>query len=135
MAEAHKEAQDFTLRLRRYARFVLASRAATEPQLADPGLAPRQSLTATLGRKRAIAQVKDMRLSGFTAWLAWLVVHIWYLIGFRNRLAVLFNWAWSFFTLRRNAQLITGEDVERLPEIAYSPEMRKSHPGHPPVVP
>ena len=62
---------------------------------------------ATIGRKRAIAQTGSLRLTGFTAWMAWLVVHIWYLIGFRNRLAVLFGWAYSYFTYRRGARLIT----------------------------
>jgi NADH dehydrogenase len=42
------------------------------------------------------------------AWMAWLVVHIIFLIGFRNRFAVLFNWAWSYFTYQRGARLITG---------------------------
>jgi len=62
---------------------------------------------ATIGRKRAIAQTGSLRLTGFMAWLTWLVVHIWYLIGFRNRLAVLFGWAYSYFTYRRGARLIT----------------------------
>ena len=67
---------------------------------------------ATIGRSRAIAQTKSARLSGFSAWLAWLVVHLWYLIGFRNRFVVLFSWAWSYFTFRRGARLITGHRLE-----------------------
>jgi NADH dehydrogenase len=63
---------------------------------------------ATIGRSRAIAQVKSLHLSGVLAWLAWLVVHIWYLIGFRNRFVVMFDWAWSYLTYRRGARLITG---------------------------
>lgn len=63
---------------------------------------------ATIGRSRAIAQVGTLKLSGLLAWLAWLLVHIWYLIGFRNRLLVLFDWAWSYLTYRRGARLITG---------------------------
>jgi NADH:ubiquinone reductase (H+-translocating) len=63
---------------------------------------------ATIGRSRAIAVVKRLHLSGLTAWLAWLVVHIWYLIGFKNRLVVLINWAWSYMTYRKGARLITG---------------------------
>lgn len=62
---------------------------------------------ATIGRKRAIAQTGALRLTGLAAWLTWLVVHIWYLIGFRNRLAVMFGWAYSYFTYRRGARLIT----------------------------
>jgi NADH:ubiquinone reductase (H+-translocating) len=62
---------------------------------------------ATIGRSRAIAQTGSLRLTGFTAWLAWLVVHIWYLIGFRNRIAVMANWAYAYFAYRRGARLIT----------------------------
>jgi NADH dehydrogenase len=67
---------------------------------------------ATIGRSRAIAQLGALKLSGFMAWLAWLLVHIWYLIGFRNRLLVFFDWAWSYFTYRRGARLITGGRLE-----------------------
>jgi NADH dehydrogenase len=67
---------------------------------------------ATIGRKRAIAQVKELKLHGFLAWWAWLVVHIWYLIGFRNRLLVIIDWAWAYFTYRRGARLITGGRLE-----------------------
>jgi NADH dehydrogenase len=62
--------------------------------------------------------LEKIKLSGFVAWVAWLTIHIFFLIGFRNRLAVLFNWAWAFFTLRRNAQLITGEDLKLLPHMS-----------------
>jgi NADH:ubiquinone reductase (H+-translocating) len=63
---------------------------------------------ATIGRSRAVAETKGVKLSGVLAWLAWLLVHIWYLIGFRNRFVVLFDWAWSYLTYRRGARLITG---------------------------
>jgi NADH dehydrogenase len=63
---------------------------------------------ATIGRSRAVAETKSFKLSGVLAWLAWLLVHIWYLIGFRNRFLVFFNWAWSYVTYRRGARLITG---------------------------
>ena len=63
---------------------------------------------ATIGRSRAVAQMKSAQLSGWLAWLAWLAVHIWYLVGFRNRLLVFFDWAWSYITYRRGARLITG---------------------------
>ncbi|MCI0661358.1 MAG: NAD(P)/FAD-dependent oxidoreductase [Acidobacteria bacterium] len=66
---------------------------------------------ATIGRKAAIAQIGSIHLSGFIAWMAWLMVHIFFLIGFRNRIAVLFNWAWSYFTYQRGARLITGRKV------------------------
>ncbi len=63
---------------------------------------------ATIGRSRAIAQAFGLHLSGLIAWVTWLVVHIWYLIGFRNRFIVMFDWAWSYFTYTRGARLITG---------------------------
>jgi len=63
---------------------------------------------ATIGRSRAVAQAGKMRLSGLLAWVAWLVVHIWYLIGFRSRLVVMLTWMWSYVTYKRGARLITG---------------------------
>ncbi len=63
---------------------------------------------ATIGRKRAIAQTKRFKMTGFLAWLAWLVVHVWYLIGFKNRFAVMFSWAYQYFAYKRGARLITG---------------------------
>jgi NADH dehydrogenase len=68
---------------------------------------------ATIGRSRAIAMVQRMELSGWLAWMAWLVVHIWYLMGFRNRLVVMITWAWSYFTYRRGARLITDRGRAR----------------------
>src|SRR5581483_5509912 len=63
---------------------------------------------ATIGRSAAIAQIGPVHLSGFLAWLSWLMVHIFFLIGFRNRFVVLFNWAWSYFTYQRGARVITN---------------------------
>ncbi len=63
---------------------------------------------ATIGRAAAVGQVGKLHFSGFTAWLAWLFVHIMYLIGFRNRFVVLFSWAWSYWTFDRGVRLITG---------------------------
>jgi NADH dehydrogenase len=63
---------------------------------------------ATIGRLRAVADVKGLHLSGWFAWVAWLAVHLWYLIGFENRLLVLMRWAFSFVTHGRGARLITG---------------------------
>jgi NADH dehydrogenase len=63
---------------------------------------------ATIGRKRAIAAAFGLEMTGFLAWLAWLFVHLVYLIGFRNRIAVLLQWAYSYVTYRRGARLITG---------------------------
>jgi NADH:ubiquinone reductase (H+-translocating) len=78
---------------------------------------------ATIGRSRAIAQVGKLKLSGMLAWLAWLLVHLVYLIGFRNRLLVLFAWAWSYFTYRRGSRLITGDRLEAgTPEVGAATE-------------
>jgi len=64
---------------------------------------------ATIGRAAAVAQFRKLHISGYFAWLAWLFVHIFFLIGFRNRLIVLIQWAWSYFTYQRGARLITGD--------------------------
>jgi NADH:ubiquinone reductase (H+-translocating) len=63
---------------------------------------------ATIGRSAAIAQFGRIHISGFIAWLAWLFVHILFLIGFQNRVLVFIQWAWSYFTYERGARLITG---------------------------
>jgi NADH:ubiquinone reductase (H+-translocating) len=63
---------------------------------------------ATIGRAAAVADFGKIHLSGFIAWLGWLFIHIFFLIGFRNRLIVLFDWAYSYFTMERSARLITG---------------------------
>ena len=63
---------------------------------------------ATIGRAAAVAVVGRLKLSGLVAWLAWLFVHIMFLIGFRNRFLVLFEWAWAYVTWHRGARLITG---------------------------
>jgi NADH dehydrogenase len=64
---------------------------------------------ATIGRAAAVAQFRKLQVSGYFAWLAWLFVHIFFLIGFRNRLIVLIQWAWSYLTYERGARLITGD--------------------------
>jgi NADH:ubiquinone reductase (H+-translocating) len=64
---------------------------------------------ATIGRAAAVAQFGKLHISGFVAWLSWLFIHIFFLIGFRNRLIVMFQWAWSYFTYQRSARLITGD--------------------------
>ena len=68
---------------------------------------------ATIGRARAVADIKGIRFSGFLAWVAWLAVHIFYLIGFRNRFFVLAGWAWHYLTFRRGARIITGVPGDR----------------------
>jgi NADH dehydrogenase len=63
---------------------------------------------ATIGRAAAVADIRGVRLSGFLAWMTWLLVHLWYLIGFQNRLLVLIRWGFSFLTHGRGARLISG---------------------------
>lgn len=63
---------------------------------------------ATIGRAAAVAEIRALRLSGFIAWLAWLVIHLLYLIGFENRLLVMVQWAASYLSYERGARLITG---------------------------
>jgi NADH:ubiquinone reductase (H+-translocating) len=65
---------------------------------------------ATIGRAAAVAQFPHFSLSGYFAWLAWLFIHILFLIGFRNRLLVMIQWAWSYLTYERGARLITGSN-------------------------
>src|SRR5437016_77400 len=62
---------------------------------------------ATIGRNKAVADLNLVHISGFPAWLAWLFVHVLFLVGFRNRLAVLFQWGWAYFTFNKGARLIT----------------------------
>jgi NADH dehydrogenase len=64
---------------------------------------------ATIGRNAAVAEFRKLHISGYFAWLAWLFVHIFFLIGFRNRIIVLLQWAWSYLTYERGARLITGD--------------------------
>jgi NADH dehydrogenase FAD-containing subunit len=63
---------------------------------------------ATIGRKSAVADFGFLRLRGFPAWLLWSVAHVYFLIGFRNRLVVALNWLWAYATFQRGARLITG---------------------------
>lgn len=65
---------------------------------------------ATIGRSRAVAEVGRFKFAGFFAWLMWLAVHIYYLTGFKNRLLVVVQWAWSYLTFRRGARLIVTKE-------------------------
>jgi NADH dehydrogenase len=76
---------------------------------------------ATIGRRNAVLESFGIRMSGFLAWLGWLFVHLLFLVGFRNRAIVLFNWAYGYFTYDRGVRLITGalpheEELLRLVE-------------------
>jgi NADH dehydrogenase len=71
---------------------------------------------ATIGRSAAVAEVGKFKFSGLLAWLAWLFIHLYFLIGFRNRLAVLFQWAYSYFAYKRSARIITHLPTEETQE-------------------
>lgn len=79
---------------------------------------------ATIGRSRAISEFRGMKLTGVAAWWFWLLVHIYRLSGFRNRLSVLVQWAWSYMTFGRGARLIVDKDWESYPD-----QRVKSSPG------
>jgi NADH dehydrogenase len=63
---------------------------------------------ATIGRNAAVADIRGINLTGFVAWLVWALVHVFNLIGFRNRLVVGLQWLWGYLTFQRGARLITG---------------------------
>jgi NADH dehydrogenase len=86
-----------------------------EGELASPGKATRppfkyrdKGTMATIGRSAAVAQIGTFHISGFFAWLAWLVIHLVFLIGFRNKATVLLQWFYSYITYKRGARIIVG---------------------------
>ncbi|HAM72064.1 MAG TPA: FAD-dependent oxidoreductase [Verrucomicrobiales bacterium] len=89
-----------------------------EQDLASPGGVPAaerppfrywdKGSMATIGRSAAVAYLRDFHLTGMTAWFAWLLVHLLFLIGFRNKLAVFLQWTYSYFTYKRGARIISG---------------------------
>ena len=72
---------------------------------------------AAIGRKRAVVQIGRIKLNGFLAWLLWSVAHIYFLIGFRNRVVVAMNWAWNYITFQRGTRLITGMSGSRMEDM------------------
>jgi NADH dehydrogenase len=64
---------------------------------------------ATIGRSKAVADLGKLHFSGYFAWLAWLFIHLLFLIGFRNRIMVMLEWAWAYITYSQGARLITGD--------------------------
>ena len=86
-----------------------------------PGRAPRppfrywdRGTMATIGRSAAVAWIGKLKISGLIAWLAWLFVHLIFLIGFRNKLAVLLQWTYSYFAYKRSARIITSLPAEKI---------------------
>ncbi|RZA23757.1 MAG: NAD(P)/FAD-dependent oxidoreductase [Proteobacteria bacterium] len=65
---------------------------------------------ATIGKRKAVVEMKKLKITGFIAWLAWLFVHLLFLVGFKNKLSVLFEWIWSYLFSKRGARLITQKE-------------------------
>jgi NADH dehydrogenase len=84
---------------------------------------------ATIGRARAVAQLAGLRLWGFIAWLAWALVHLWYLVGFRNRVFVFLNWMWAYVWSKHGARVITGRVPLRTPPPGSPPGPRTDRQG------
>ena len=93
-----------------YVAHVITSRLAGKPPPAPFRYRDYGNL-ATIGRREAVADFGRVRLTGWVAWLAWGLAHIYFLIGFRNRMAVAVDWLWSYLTYQRGARLITGQDM------------------------
>jgi len=74
---------------------------------------------ATIGKSKAIADIRGWRFRGVIAWMFWLVVHIMFLIGFRNRISVLGSWLWAYLTRGRSALLITGDAEDLINAITF----------------
>jgi NADH dehydrogenase len=100
---------------------------------ADLGGTPREPFhyldkgsLATIGRAAAVAQFGKIHISGLLAWLSWLFIHIFFLVGFRNRIIVMIEWAWSYFTYDRAARIITGETrTVAVPALEYAEQAAK----------
>jgi NADH dehydrogenase len=103
-----------------YAAKVIAARVGGRPPPPPFRYRDRGSM-ATIGRASAVVAKGTFAISGMVAWLLWWVVHVAAIVGFRNRLAVMFGWAWSFLTFQRGARLITGE-VGALPTLRLDDE-------------
>ena len=86
-------------------------RRAIEGQPLEPFRYHDYGIMATIGRGSAVGDVFGLKISGFLAWLFWIFLHIFWLIGFRNRFVVMTEWAWAYFSLQRRVRLITGEEL------------------------
>jgi NADH dehydrogenase len=84
-------------------------RRAIEGQPPEPFRYRDYGIMATIGRGSAIGDIFGLKISGFFAWLFWIFLHIFWLIGFRNRFVVMTEWAWAYFSLQRRVRLITGD--------------------------
>lgn len=92
-----------------------------DPDTPSPRVAPfvylDKGTMATIGRNAAVCSVRGLELTGFVGWIAWLVVHIYYLIGYRNRLVVLWSWCWNYIWYDRPVRIITRAKAEPSPQL------------------
>jgi NADH dehydrogenase len=108
-----------------------------EADMADPQMLPGHRDTfkywdkgtmATIGHARAVAMISGVKFSGFLAWLAWLGVHILFLVGFTNKLTVVIRWVWAFFTRRQGARVFTSDEGRGITPITTSPSTTQATP-------
>ena len=99
----------------RYVASVIAQRVAGKQEATPPFRYHDKGNLATVGRSFAILEIGKIRLTGFVAWAMWLTIHIFYLIGFRNRFLVFFQWTWAYFTFQRGTRLITFQEKPEIP--------------------
>jgi NADH dehydrogenase len=88
-----------------------------------------QGSLATIGRQAAVADLGRLKFTGFAAWLFWCAAHVYFLIGFRNRLQVVLDWAWSYLTFERGARLVFEAVTRSRPQptdVTFATEMRTS---------
>jgi NADH dehydrogenase len=76
---------------------------------------------ATIGRNHAVADIGPFKFSGYLAWLIWLFVHLLYIVEFENRVLIMFQWAYDYFTHNRGARLITGESASGHEALGHAP--------------
>jgi NADH dehydrogenase len=101
----------------RYVGAVIAARAAGRPA-PQPFVYRHHGELATIGRRSAVVALDGIRLTGLIGWWFWGIAHVWYLIGFRSRVVVSFEWLWSYLTFQRGARLITGGGADAAPATA-----------------
>jgi len=101
-----------------------SARAPIDPAQRKPFLYFDKGTMATIGRSRAIAKIRGLEFSGFLAWLAWLFIHLLFLIGFRNKLSVLLSWTYSYWTFKRGARVIYGTGSDRMVQRSEARDQR-----------
>ena len=108
-----------------------------ETDIADPNLRPDQrdpfrywdkGTMATIGHSRAVAMIAGVKFSGFLAWLAWLTVHILFLVGFTNKVTVVIRWIWAYFTRRQGARVFTSDEGRGITPITTAPSTSMVNP-------